>query len=68
MTGRKAEGERILVTIPSDIQSVKSRSMETAHAWREAVREGFLACLDAGYEAREVLRDEGFSRYVFYRE
>ena len=68
VTGQKPEGERALVTIPADIQSVKALSLDVALEWRKAVREGFLACLEAGYEAREFLRDGDFSRYVFYRE
>jgi predicted GNAT superfamily acetyltransferase len=67
LTGQEPEGERVLVTIPADIQSVKSRSLDAALEWRRAIREGFLACLGAGYEAREFLRDGNFSRYVFYR-
>jgi predicted GNAT superfamily acetyltransferase len=68
VTGQEPEGERVLVTIPADIQSVKARSIDVAMEWRRAVRDGFLACLDAGYEARELLRDGDFSRYVFYRK
>jgi len=68
VTGHEPEGERVLVTIPADIQSVKTRSLDAALEWRRAIREGFLACLDAGYEAREFLRDGDLSRYVFYRE
>lgn len=68
VTGQEPEGERALVTIPADIQFVKTRSLDAALEWRRAIREGFLACLDAGYEVREFLRDGDFSRYVFYRE
>lgn len=62
-------GGPVLVPIPARIQEVKERSGPMASRWRRATRKAFRACLDRGYEVRELLRGPGpdLSTYVLER-
>ncbi len=57
----------VSVSFPSDIQAVKSASLEAAVAWREATRAALMHYLERGYEVRELVRGEPCSRYLMFR-
>lgn len=59
--------DRVMVSIPSDIGAIMEESMELALAWREATRAALTHYLELGYEARELIRGEGTSRYLLVR-
>ena len=60
-----AAGDLALVEVPPDIGEVRDRDTRRAHAWRDAVAEGFEACLGAGLVATALDRER--SAYVFTR-
>jgi chorismate synthase len=43
------EDAAVRIEVPSDIQTVKARSLETALAWRATTRRAFMRYLEAGY-------------------
>ena len=60
-----APSDLALVEVPPDIAEVRERDLEIARAWRDAVAEGFEACLAAGLVATSL--DRTRSAYVFTR-
>lgn len=60
----------LLVAIPNNIQSIKSKDLELAHRWRFAVREALTRCFEAGYTITGFLdpqTEEGVSYYYLER-
>jgi predicted GNAT superfamily acetyltransferase len=54
----------VLVAIPESIQAIKDDSIDSAVAWRQATRTVFTDYLSRGYEARALLRRNGWSDYL----
>lgn len=60
-----AAGDLALVEVPADIAELRERDLEAARAWRDALAQGFEACLEAGLVA--IALDRARSAYVFTR-
>jgi predicted GNAT superfamily acetyltransferase len=55
---------RVLVAVPESIQDIKADSLQSAMAWRRATRTAFTDYLGRGYEARALIRRDGWSDYL----
>jgi len=58
------EGERILLQIPSDFQSLKASDKNLALEWRLHTRDLFERAFDKGYIATDLLVEDGRSYYL----
>jgi predicted GNAT superfamily acetyltransferase len=56
---------RLRVEIPSDIHSLRDRSVVTAARWREITRSAFQSCLDQRHEVAGFYRDEATGRCYY---
>ncbi len=56
--------ERVLIPVPSVIDTLMAEAMPLAGRWRESTREAFAHYLSRGYEVREFLRGEKVSAYL----
>jgi len=51
---------RALVAAPDDIEGLRHRDADAAHAWRRALREAMLPLLDHGWEVAGFARGQGY--------
>ncbi|MEZ4424711.1 MAG: hypothetical protein R3E98_14975 [Gemmatimonadota bacterium] len=58
------EAPQVLVTIPGNLDALKSLSLAKAVRWREATRAVLTHYLDRGWEVREFFRAGEVSRYL----
>jgi predicted GNAT superfamily acetyltransferase len=65
-----ADERHVLIEVPADFRSLKTRDLELAREWRLAVRAAFEPAFAAGYAAVELVRsrDAGRAAYVLVRQ
>ena len=56
--------DRLLVPIPTSIQSLRDTSVEAAVHWRAATRSVLTTYVERGFEAREFYRRDGYGEYL----
>jgi predicted GNAT superfamily acetyltransferase len=61
---RPVAGDRLLIQIPADFQTMKTTNMALARAWRAHTRALFEAAFGAGYGVIDLLHEQGRSCYL----
>lgn len=56
--GKRLSGNRCLIEIPHDINSLKERDPAGGRAWREATRAAFLSALEKEFLVEDLLKDD----------
>lgn len=64
----RVEGERLLIQIPADFQSLKAADRDLALAWRLHTRALFEEAFAKGYTATDLLVDNGRSFYCLEQD